>query len=117
MVFRAGGLLGMKWMGAVSGSPGFKASDFPPLATGKVRFVGEPIAMCLARNRAHAEDLAERVVVDLEELPALTDALAARRPGAPLVHEPWGDNLFMSTAIEGDIETIARTSPVVVTRE
>ena len=57
--------------------PGFKPSDYPPLAHGKVRFVGEAVAMCVASTRAKAEDLAESVVLDLEELPAIVDAVAA----------------------------------------
>ena len=58
-VFRAEDLAGVKPMQANSGIPGFKPSDYPPLATGKVRFVGEPVAMCLAGSRAAAEDLAQ----------------------------------------------------------
>ena len=42
------------------GLPGFKPSDYPPLAQGKVRFVGEAVAMCVAATRAQGEDLAER---------------------------------------------------------
>jgi len=116
-VYCAEDLAGMKPIRAVSGIPGFKASDYPPLAAGKVRYVGEAVVMCLARTRAQAEDLAQQVELDLEELPPVCDALAARQPGAPLVHEPWGDNLFMTTAIEGDIDAVARTAPVVVRRE
>ncbi|HZT51150.1 MAG TPA: xanthine dehydrogenase family protein molybdopterin-binding subunit, partial [Stellaceae bacterium] len=97
--------------------PGFKASDYPPLAIGKVRFAGEPVAMCVASSRAAAEDLAQQVALDLEPLPAVTDALAARQPGAALVHEAWGDNIFMTTAIDGDIDAVARAAPVVVKRE
>src|SRR4051794_410032 len=46
---------------ADSGHPGFKSSDQPILATGKVRYVGEPVALVIARNRSDAEDLAESV--------------------------------------------------------
>src|SRR5262245_9676068 len=41
--------------------PGFKASSYPPLAEAKVRFVGEPVAMCVAMTRAEAEDIAELI--------------------------------------------------------
>jgi carbon-monoxide dehydrogenase large subunit len=115
-VFRAEDL-GVKPIRALSAIPGFKASDYPPLASGKVRFAGEPIAMCVAGSRAVAEDLAQQVAVELDPLPAVTDALAARQPGAPLVHEPWGDNIFMTTAIDGDIDAIARSAPVTIKRE
>jgi aerobic carbon-monoxide dehydrogenase large subunit len=102
---------------ALSAIPGFKPSDYPPLATGKVRYVGEAVVMCVAASRAAAEDLAAAVAVDFEPLPAVTDALAARRPGAPLVHEGWGDNIFMTTAIDGDIDAAARAAAVVARRE
>ena len=52
--------------------------------------------MCLAPTRAEAEDIAAAVSLDFEELPAVTDMLAALEPGAPLVHEAWGDNVFIA---------------------
>ena len=51
--------------------------------------------MCVADNRAEAEDIASAVTLDLEELPAVTDMLAALEPGSTLVHEEWGDNIFV----------------------
>ena len=62
-----------------SSLPSYKLSSQPPLAHGKVRFVGEPVVMCVARTRAEAEDLSELVELDIEELPALVDADAARQ--------------------------------------
>ena len=56
------------------------------------------------------------MTVELDPLPAVTDALAAREPGAPLVHEAWGDNLFMTTTVGGDIDEIARRAPIKVER-
>ena len=116
-VFTAETLGGPKPIRSLSGIPGFKASDYPPLATGKVRYAGEAVALCLGRTRGEAEDLAQLVALDLEPLPAVTDALAAREAGAPLVHEQWGDNLFMTTSVGGGIDEIARTAPVVIKRE
>src|SRR3954465_9593800 len=80
-VFSAADLANVKPIRAVSGLRGFKASDQPALATGKVRYVGELIAMCVAPTRAEAEDIASVVAVDLEELPAVYDMLGAREPG------------------------------------
>ena len=57
--------------------PGYKLSEWHPLAHDKVRFVGEPVAMCVAPTRAEAEDLTEQVEVEFDELPVLVDALAA----------------------------------------
>jgi carbon-monoxide dehydrogenase large subunit len=117
LIFTATDMAGVGPIVAKSGIPGFKLSEYPALATDKVRFVGEAIAMCVAPSRAEAEDLAEATGLDIEELPALTDSLAARVAGAPLVHEHWGDNLFLETFIDSDIEDIAKRAAVVVKRE
>ncbi|MBV8835601.1 MAG: xanthine dehydrogenase family protein molybdopterin-binding subunit, partial [Alphaproteobacteria bacterium] len=114
-VFTADDLDGVLPIKAVSGLPGFKASVQPPLASGKVRQVGEPVAMCVAPTRAEAEDIAAMVVVELEELPAVHDMLAARDPTAPLVHEHWGDNVFLETLVDTGIAA-AFDAPIKVTR-
>ncbi len=116
VVFTAADLDGIKPIRAVSGLPGFKISEQPILATGKVRHVGELVAMCVAPTRAEAEDVAASVTLDLEELPAIHDMLAAREPGAALVHEHWGDNVFLESSFEVDI-TKAFDAPIKVTRE
>jgi len=115
-VFTAADLTEVNPIRAVSGLPGFKISEQPVLATGKVRQVGELIAMCVAPTRAEAEDIAASVVLDLVELPAVHDMLQARAPDAPLVHEHWSDNVFLETNYEVDI-TAALDAPIKVTRE
>ena len=62
-------------------------SPYPALADARVRYVGQPVAACMQPTRAQAEDLADRVGVDLEELPAVVDCVAAMRPGSPRVFE------------------------------
>ncbi|MFG1182413.1 xanthine dehydrogenase family protein molybdopterin-binding subunit [Xanthobacter versatilis] len=114
-VFTAADLDGVKPIRAVSGLPGFKVSEQPVLALGKVRQVGELIAICVADTRAEAEDMAARVELDLEELPALHNMLEARKPGAPLVHEHWGDNVFLESLVNINIEA-AFDAPVKVSR-
>jgi len=115
-VFAAADLEGVKPIRAVSGLPGFKVSEQPVLAQGKVRHVGELVAMCLAPTRAEAEDLAGAVSLELEELPAVHDMLAARQPGTALLHEHWGDNIFLETFVDVNIEA-ALDAPIKVTRE
>lgn len=115
-VFTAPDLVGVKAIRAVSGLPGFKVSEQPILAVGKVRQVGELVAMCVAPTRAQAEDIAAAVVLDLEELPAVHDMLLAREPSAALVHEEWGDNIFLETNVTIGIEA-ALDAPIKVTRE
>ena len=115
-VFTTADLDGVKPIRAVSGLRGFKVSDQPPLAVDKVRYVGELVAMCVAPNRAEAEDIASAVSLDLEELPAVYDMLAAREPASVLLHEHWGDNVFLETFIAVNIEK-ALDAPIKVTRE
>src|SRR3954453_21152342 len=115
-VFTAADLSGVNPIRAVSGLPGFKISEQPVLATGKVRQVGELVAMCVAPTRAEAEDIAAAVTLDLEELPAVHDMRKAREPGSALVHEHWGDNVFLETNFEVDISS-ALDAPIKVTRE
>ncbi len=103
-VFTAADLVGVKPIVANSRLPGFKPSEQPILAADKVRYVGEPIAACVAATRAEAEDLAAGIEVEFEELPAVVDMLAARQPGAALVHEEWGDNVFLETVVEDDLD-------------
>ncbi len=116
-VFTSADLAGVKPVRANSTSPAYKPSDWPALADGKVRFVGECVAVCVAATRAEAEDLARRVELDLDELPAVTDMLAAREAGAPLVHDEWADNVAFETARDDDIEAVAARASVVVRRQ
>ena len=62
------------------------------LAKNEVAFVGEAIAVVIARTRAIAEDAAALVDVDYEVLPAISDCRAALRPGAPLAHRSKSTN-------------------------
>jgi 2-furoyl-CoA dehydrogenase large subunit len=62
-------------------------------ATDKVRFVGEPVAVVVARSRYLAEDAAEAVGVEYEPLPAVVDVERALEPDAPILHEAVGTNL------------------------
>ena len=117
VVFTAKDLVGVKPIISSPPLKGFKRSAQPILATDKVRYVGELVAMCLAATRAEAEDIAASVDLDFEELPAVTDMLAALEPGAPLVHEEWGDNVFIAFSEDGPVDEIAKTAAIKVTRE
>jgi carbon-monoxide dehydrogenase large subunit len=67
----------------------------PTLAQGRVRYVGEPIALVVAETAVQAQDAAEALVVDYEEWPAVFDAKEAIVPGAPLVHDNAPGNLAL----------------------
>ncbi|HEY3187090.1 MAG TPA: molybdopterin cofactor-binding domain-containing protein, partial [Solirubrobacteraceae bacterium] len=64
-----------------------------PLASEKVRYVGEPVAFVIAESRYVAEDAADVIQVDYEPLPTVTDARRAVEPGAPVIHEVVGVNV------------------------
>ena len=66
-----------------------------------------PIAACIGATRAEAEDLAAMVTVDYETLDAVVDAPRDMRGGA-LVHEQWGDNLFMDRSIAAAVTSRPR---------
>ncbi len=63
------------------------------LATDRVRYVGEPVAVALARDRHTAEDALERIAVEYRPLPAIVDPTAAARPDASLLHPAVGSNI------------------------
>ena len=61
--------------------------DQPILALGKVRYVGEPVAIVLAADPHAAEEAADLVAVEYEPLEAVFDEVAAAAPGAPILHD------------------------------
>jgi carbon-monoxide dehydrogenase large subunit len=86
----------------------FRHGPYPALADERVRYVGQAIAACVAETRAAAEDLADAVSVDLDELPTMVDPVAAMRPGAARIFANWPDNAFItSTVSEGDAASLA----------
>ena len=90
----------------------------PPLAADRVRHVGEPVAMVIAETAAAAQDAAERVVVRYAVLSAVTDALAALAPGAPVIHDAVAGNLALETEF-GDraaVEAACAEAALVVTQ-
>jgi carbon-monoxide dehydrogenase large subunit len=65
----------------------------PVLAVGKVRHVGDPIAVVIAETRSQAKDAAELLAIDFEDLPGVADLRAAAAPGAALVHDEVAGNV------------------------
>lgn len=100
-----------------------------PLAVGKVRYHGEPIAAVIATDKYLAEDAAEQVFVEYDELPYVGSPEAAAAPGAPLLHEDWPDNEIFSMSFTGgltpdsiqanveEVNGIFAKAPVVVSRK
>jgi carbon-monoxide dehydrogenase large subunit len=57
------------------------------LASGKVRFVGDPVAVVIAKTQNQARDAAEAVALDIDVLPAVTTVADAIKPGAPQLYD------------------------------
>jgi len=82
----------------VNGQP-MKEPPHPCLAQGKVRYVGDQVAIVVAETEDQARDAAELVEVDFEVLPAVVDGSKARAKGAPQLHEAAPDNTCYVWAI------------------
>ncbi|WP_439404536.1 xanthine dehydrogenase family protein molybdopterin-binding subunit [Bradyrhizobium sp. DASA03076] len=76
-----------------------------PLATDKVRFVGDPVAFVVAETLAQARDAAEAVELDIEPLPAVTDPEEAAKPGAPQLYDHIPNNVALDYHY-GDTEKV-----------
>jgi aerobic carbon-monoxide dehydrogenase large subunit len=91
----ADGVLPMRPLWVIRSRDGKEMAQPPryALARGSVRHVGEPVAAVIAQTRDAAADAAERVAVDYEALPAVTDARAAQARGGPQLHEAAPGNV------------------------
>jgi carbon-monoxide dehydrogenase large subunit len=67
-----------------------------PLAEGKVRFYGDPVAVVIADDRYTARDARDLIEVDYEPLPAVVDVEKAMQPDAPLLYEDFKTNVAFS---------------------
>src|ERR1700744_4290574 len=76
------------------GSP-LLQTNRPALVTDKVRYVGDPVAFVVAETVAQARDAAEAVMLDIDALPAVTDAAEATKPGAPQLYDHIPDNIAL----------------------
>jgi aerobic carbon-monoxide dehydrogenase large subunit len=99
-----------KWTTVVQHN--FLSPRQPLLAHDKVRHVGEAVAIIVAETRYQAEDAAEAVRLDLEELPAVVSPETALRADAPIVHERYDTNLIGSFSVgKGDATAALAAAP------
>ena len=73
----------------------------PVLARGKVCYVGQPVAILVARDRYQARDALEGILVDYEPLTPVLDPMAAMREDAIPIHQEVGTNLGLRVSHEG----------------
>jgi carbon-monoxide dehydrogenase large subunit len=79
----------------ITGSDGkpMKEPKHPILAQGKVRYVGDQVALVVAETYNQAKEAAEKIEVDYQELPAVVDVRDAMKKGASAVHDEAADNI------------------------
>jgi aerobic carbon-monoxide dehydrogenase large subunit len=87
----------------------------PPMAVDEVRYVGEAVAVVIARDRYTAADAAAAVEVDYEPLPPVLDMRTALDEGSPKVHEA-GNKSYQWVFGNGDLDAAFRDAPVVLQR-
>ncbi|MEA2758511.1 MAG: aerobic carbon-monoxide dehydrogenase large subunit [Methylobacteriaceae bacterium] len=92
------------WIGVLTHLKGLKSAPQHPIAIKKACWQGEAVAAIVARTRAEAEDAAELVHVEYEELPVVTDMETALDPATPVIHPELGDNLAWERLhVAGDV--------------
>lgn len=85
--------------------PGLKTPERRPLAVGRVRYVGDPVAVILAETPEAAESAVGLVEIEYAPLPVAVDVEAAMAPDAPLLYDDLGSNIAFETQVGGgDIE-------------
>ena len=88
------------WVGVLSHLKGLKSAPQRAIAVEKVCWQGEAVVAVVATSRAAAEDAAEAVAIDYEELPVVTDMRTALDPETPVIHASLGDNLAFERVLD-----------------
>ena len=95
----------------LAGLSGFDRFLQQPIATDKVRYAGEPVAVVVASDRYAAEDALAAIEVDYDPLPAVADPETAAESGT-LVHDEAGENVAIRYAVgRGDVEAAFAAAP------
>jgi carbon-monoxide dehydrogenase large subunit len=94
--------------------PDMKAPTRRAITRDKARFAGDIVAAVVATNRYTASDAAALVSVDYEVLPAVVDAEAAMKAGAPLLHDDVPQNTAFSWKLEAGDQSVFDAAPVKV---
>jgi carbon-monoxide dehydrogenase large subunit len=98
--------------------PGLERSQQTPIATAKVRYVGDPIAVIVAENRYIAEDALDLIEVEYASLGAVTDARASMQPGAPQLHDATPNNIAANFQVDvGDVKSAFQGCDVIIEEE
>ena len=85
--------------------PGLERSQQFPIATTKVRYVGDPVAVVVAASRYIAEDAIELIDVAYEAVGPVTDARQSMQAGAPQLHDAVPNNIAANFHVDvGDVD-------------
>ncbi len=94
---------------------GLMYKDQPALCGDKVRSIFDRVALVIAVTQRAAHQARDLIRVEYEDLPMVTDPREAMRPGAPVIHERWPDNVQSHQRIrKGDVEAVFARDDVVV---
>ncbi|MGM4902217.1 xanthine dehydrogenase family protein molybdopterin-binding subunit [Tardiphaga sp. 866_E4_N2_1] len=106
------------WVGTMDHFKGMKSPPQLPLPIDKVVWSGQAVVAVVADTRALAEDAAEAVYIEFDELPAVVDIDAARAPDAPVISPELGSNLCFHGKIDtGGVEDVFASAAHVVEEE
>jgi aerobic carbon-monoxide dehydrogenase large subunit len=103
------------WVGTLTCFPGMKSAPQYPMAVDRACWVGEPVAIVVAQTRAQAEDAAQHVAIEWQELSGVVEKKIALDAKSPVIHAELGDNLaYRKTIDTGDVEAVFANADLVV---
>ncbi|MGB0574199.1 MAG: xanthine dehydrogenase family protein molybdopterin-binding subunit [Hyphomicrobiales bacterium] len=107
------------YVGVLSHLAGLRSAPQMPLATDTVRWQGEPVVMIIANSRAIAEDAASEIILDLEDLPAVTNMETALNKDEHVIHSEFDSNLAWERTVDvGNVDEVyARDDVVTVEKQ
>ena len=107
------------YVGVLSHLAGLRSAPQMPLATDTVRWQGEPVVMVIANSRAIAEDAASEIILDLEDLPAVTNMETALNKDEHIIHSEFDSNLAWERTVDvGNVDEVyARDDVVTVEKQ
>ena len=103
------------WVGVLTHLKGIKSAPQHAIAIDRACWQGEAVCAVVASSRALAEDAADKIVVDYEELPAVVDPETALEAGAHVIHPELGDNLTFERKLDvGEVDRAFAEADAVV---